>query len=67
MRCFTDNPLERVMMRIPQKGREEPPPAPPYGHVCYGCGRYGEACVLPCYRNVQAKDLRTKEKDATSL
>ena len=28
-------------------------PAPPKDHPCHGCKRYGESCVLPCYRGVE--------------
>jgi len=55
MSYFTDNPLERVMTQIPTPAREASPPAPPEGHACHGCGRYGEDCVLPCYRGVTAQ------------
>lgn len=55
MRYFTNSSLERVMMQIPKPQREEQPPAAPKGHACYGCGRYGESCVLPCYREIEAK------------
>ena len=50
MKYFTDRPMERVMM--------QPPPAqPPEGHSCHGCKRYGEGCVLPCYRGVREQPV----------
>lgn len=57
MRYFTDNPLERLMMQKPSPGREAKPPAAPKGHPCHGCGRFGEGCVLPCYRGVTAQTI----------
>lgn len=55
MKYFTDNPLEREMMRPPTVRAKPDPPAPiPRDHPCYGCKRYGEGgCVLPCYRGVE--------------
>lgn len=54
MRYFTCHPLERLMMQAPPalRGRPRPPEAP-RGHPCHGCKRYGEVCVLPCYRGVK--------------
>lgn len=52
MKYFTDRPMERVMMQLPRVQRDRPPPQPPEGHPCHGCKRYGEGCVLPCYRGV---------------
>lgn len=51
MRYFTDNPLERMMMQVPrfQSGGSSELPK---DHPCHGCKRYGEKCVLPCYRGV---------------
>ncbi len=51
MRYFTDNPLERMMMEVP-RSQGGGPPGLPEDHPCYGCKRYGESCVLPCYRGV---------------
>lgn len=51
MRYFTDNPLERMMMQVP-RSRSGGPPELPENHPCHGCKRYGESCVLPCYRGV---------------
>lgn len=52
MKYFTDRPMERVMMQFPRAQRDRPPPPPPEGHPCHGCKRYGEGCVLPCYRGI---------------
>ena len=60
MRCFTNNPLERMMMQVP-KGEEQragKPSAAPKGHHCYGCGRYGMLCARPCYRDKVRDALR---------
>lgn len=51
MRYFTRNPLERMMMQVPRPQREQETRAVPKGHRCHGCGRYGEPCILPCYRD----------------
>jgi len=50
MKYFTDRPMERVMMELPHTQRDRSPPQLPVGHPCCGCKRYGEGCVLPCYR-----------------
>ena len=54
MKYFTDNPLERQMMRPPAgRVKPDPPPTISQGHPCFGCKRWGEgSCVLPCYRGV---------------
>ena len=52
MRYFTDNPLERMMMQVPRQERGPEPSRPAKGHPCHGCKRYGEGCILPCYRGV---------------
>ena len=52
MRYFTDNPLERMMMQVPRSQRGQTPYDLPETHPCHGCKRYGEGCVLPCYRGV---------------
>ncbi len=52
MRRFTNSPYERMMTRIPQTSPQDKPTAPLKGHPCYGCKRYGEGCVLPCYRGI---------------
>lgn len=54
MRYFTSNPLERLMMQVPPSRQEQQTkPTPPKGHPCHGCKRFGENCVLPCYRGVE--------------
>lgn len=56
MSYFTDNPLERVMVQKPSAPKETPPAVrAPKDHHCYGCGRYGTACMLPCYRDREPK------------
>jgi hypothetical protein len=40
MRYFTNNPLERLMMRKPKAAREDSPPAAGKEHFCYGCTRF---------------------------
>ena len=49
MRYFTNNPLERLMMQKPKAAREDSPPAAAKEHFCYGCKRFGQSCVRPCY------------------
>ena len=53
MRYFTNNPLERLMMQKPKAAREDSPPAAAKEHFCYGCKRFGQSCVRPCYRDVK--------------
>lgn len=55
MRYFTDNPLERMMMEVPHPQSGSGPADLPKNHPCRGCKRYGEGCVLPCYRGVTRK------------
>lgn len=57
MRYFTDSAYERMMLQIPRKSRSRPAPAPK-GHPCHGCKRYGEGCVLPCYRGITLSDRK---------
>ena len=64
MRYFTDNPLERMMMQTPGPVGEATPPPAPKGHPCNGCKRYGEGCVLPCYRGVTAQKMGRGCRDA---
>lgn len=52
MRTFTDSPYERMMTQIPRNSRPDYPAQAPKGHSCHGCKRYGEGCVLPCYRGI---------------
>ena len=48
--------MARVMAsEYPQRDRS--PPQPPEGHPCHGCKRYGEGCVLPCYRGVSKQPI----------
>ncbi len=54
MRYFTDDPLERLMMQVPQPRQErKEKPAPAWDDPCHGCKFYGEVCVLPCCRGVK--------------
>lgn len=61
MRYFTDNPLERMMMQVPCPKREPDIPRPGKDHPCHGCRRFGEGCILPCYRGVKSLDGNPKE------
>jgi len=66
MTYFTDNPLERMMMQKPKaNGVKASGVTAPKGHHCYGCARYGEGCVLPCYRDINAmrKELKNVSRD----
>ena len=60
MRYFTDEPLERLMMRTPVVLRKhDPPPPVPKSHPCYGCKRRSESsCTLPCYRGMVSQPPR---------
>ena len=60
MRYFTGNPLERMMMQVPRQERGPDPSRPAKGHPCHGCKRYGEGCILPCYRGVMEQAASTK-------
>lgn len=55
MRYFTDNPLKRMMMQIPRCRGGEGPHDLSEDHPCHGCKRYGDKCVLPCYRGITKK------------
>lgn len=57
MKYFTRNPLERMMMQKPRAKREDNPPAAPKGHFCYGCKRYGQGCIHPCYRESRRTEV----------
>lgn len=57
MKYFTNNPLERMMMQKPRAMREGNPPAAPKGHFCYGCKRYGQGCIHPCYREIRRTEV----------
>jgi len=40
-------------MRQPPKAKPDfPVKTAPKGHRCFGCNRYGEGCVAPCYRDL---------------
>ena len=41
------------MMQKPKAAREDSPPAAAKEHFCYGCKRFGQSCVRPCYRDVK--------------
>lgn len=63
MRYFTDNPLERMMMQVPRQERGPALSRPAKGHPCHGCKRYGEGCILPCYRGVmEPAAMKPKER-----
>lgn len=64
MRYFTNNPLERMMMQTPGPVREATPPPAPKGHPCNGCKRYGQGCVLPCYRGVDVGAVERRGRNA---
>lgn len=53
MSYFTSSKYERMMNRIPRPLREGSKPALPKCHPCYGCKRFGESCMRPCYRDVR--------------
>lgn len=55
MKYFTDNLLERQMMRPPaSRVKHDPPPPISKGHPCFACKRWGEGnYVLHCYRSVE--------------
>lgn len=63
MRYFTDNPLERMMMQVHRQERGPDLSRPAKGHPCHGCKRYGEGCILPCYRGVtEQAAMKPKER-----
>lgn len=53
MSYFTSSKYERMMNRIPRPLREGRLAALPKCHPCYGCKRFGESCMRPCYRDVR--------------
>lgn len=68
MRYFTNNPLERTMMQIPNPVKSEPVNPPPEGHHCFGCSHYGAACILPCYRDIERQRKKeTRKNDARDM
>ena len=52
MTLFTNNPLEKLMQEPPNESDRAPAPTAPEGHFCFGCVRYGQGCVAPCYREL---------------
>ncbi len=46
-----------IQRPFPVSKEKTPRPIAPEGHHCHGCGRYGEVCIRPCYRDT---DLREK-------
>ena len=52
MTNFTDNPLEKMMRQPPRAKPDFPVKTVAQGHRCFGCNRYGEGCVAPCYRDL---------------
>ena len=64
MRYFTDNPLERMMMQVPRQERGPDLSRPAKGHPCHGCKRYGEGCILPCYRGVAVQTMERRGGNA---
>lgn len=53
MSYFTSSKYERMMTRIPKPLAEKKAPPISPCHPCYGCKRYGERCMRPCYRDVR--------------
>lgn len=55
MNHFTNSAYESMMTRKPEGGKEiSCPPSLSPSHFCYGCEKYGQACVSPCYREMNA-------------
>lgn len=52
MTLFTNNRLEKLMQELPNESDREPAPTAPPDHFCFGCVRYGQGCVAPCYREL---------------
>lgn len=67
MKYFTNNPLERLMMQVPKGSKPEPVKPPPEGHHCFGCSHYGDAYVLPCYRDFQKQMKKETKNDTRNL
>ena len=44
---------EKLMTQKPHPMREDSKPVLPKCHPCYGCKRFGESCMRPCYRDVR--------------
>ena len=63
MTYFTNNPLEKLMRQLPGEARAKTSPvSAPKGHPCYGCSRYGQGCVAPCYRDLLKSLKKEREK-----
>lgn len=56
MSYLTNSKYERMMTQIPRPRQTIHPPRLAPGHLCYGCERYRQCCVHPCYREVQKKE-----------
>ncbi len=57
MTRFTHNPMEFMMTRRPEGGKDTSrPPSLSPGHPCYGCGNYcdNQPCVGICHRQLTA-------------
>ena len=67
MRYFTNNPLERLMMQKPKAAREDSPPDAAKEHFCYGCKRFGQSCVRPCYLCFRRTKICAAMEDFHSL
>ena len=51
------------MMQVPRQERGPDLSRPAKGHPCHGCKRYGEGCILPCYRGViEPRAMKPKER-----
>ena len=51
------------MMQVPRQERGPDLSHPAKGHPCHGCKRYGEGCILPCYRGVmEPAAMKPKER-----
>lgn len=63
MTNFTVNPLEKMMRQAPKAKPDFHVKSAPKGHHCYGCNRYGQGCVAPCYRDLL--NYLDRERDHT--
>ena len=55
MKLFTNSVYEKMMCQVPRPSKSIIASPAPKGHFCYGCKRYGEHCVHPCYREAKIK------------
>lgn len=55
MKLFTNSVYEKMMRQVPRPSKSIIASPAPKGHFCYGCKRYGEHCVHPCYRDAKIK------------